>query len=301
MGFFDKLKQSLVKTKQSFSDMLDGLFEIHAEIDDELYDELEFSLVTADVSVKSAHDLIKRLREEIEKRGVTDVRKVKPVLCDCIAEKLESPKMTKSDGLNIIVIIGVNGVGKTTTIGKLAHLYRRQGHKVLLAAGDTFRAAAIDQLGIWAERADVPMIRQKEGGDPAAVIFDAIQAAKARGIDYLICDTAGRLHNKVNLMNELEKIFRIIKREAPEANLDVLLVLDATTGQNAVNQAKVFGEKEGITGIVLTKLDGTAKGGVVISIEDELGVPVKYIGLGEKIDDLDEFDAHAFAKALISE
>ncbi|MDO4754424.1 MAG: signal recognition particle-docking protein FtsY, partial [Bacillota bacterium] len=299
--FLDKLKSSLIKTKQSFSNMLDGLFDIHAEIDDELYDELEFSLVTADVSVKSASDLIKRLREEIERRGVTDVRKVRAVLSDCIAEKLDSPKSVKKPGLNIVVIIGVNGVGKTTTIGKLAHLYKRQGNKVLVAAGDTFRAAAIDQLGVWAERADVQMIRQKEGGDPAAVIFDAIQAAKARGTDYLLCDTAGRLHNKVNLMNELEKIFRIIHREAPDANLEVFLVLDATTGQNAINQAKVFGEKQGITGIVLTKLDGTAKGGVVISIEDELGVPVKYIGLGEKIEDLDEFDAKAFAKALISE
>lgn len=301
MGFFDKLKSSLVKTKQSFSEMLDGLFEIHAEIDDDLYDELEFSLVTADVSVKSASDLIRRLREEIERRGVTDVKKVKGVLCDCIAEKLNSPKMQKHEGLNIVVIIGVNGVGKTTTIGKLAQLYKRQGNKVLLAAGDTFRAAAIDQLAIWAERADVPMIRQKEGGDPAAVIFDAIQSAKAKGADYLLCDTAGRLHNKVNLMNELEKIFRIIHREAPDAHLEVLLILDATTGQNAVNQAKVFGEKQDITGIVLTKLDGTAKGGVVISIEDELGVPVKYIGLGEKIDDLDIFDPKAFAKALIAE
>lgn len=301
MGFFDKLKSSLSKTKQSFTNMLDGLFEIHAEIDEELYDELEFSLVTADVSVKSASDLIKRLREEIEGRGVTDVRKVRGVLGDCIAEKLSSPKIVKKPGLNIVVIIGVNGVGKTTTIGKLAHLYKRQGNRVLVAAGDTFRAAAIDQLGIWAERADVQMIRQKEGGDPAAVIFDAIQAAKARGTDYLLCDTAGRLHNKVNLMNELEKIFRIINREAPEANLEVFLVLDATTGQNAINQAKVFGEKQGITGIVLTKLDGTAKGGVVISIEDELGVPVKYIGLGEKIEDLDEFDPKAFAKALLSE
>lgn len=301
MGFFDKLKSSLSKTKQSFTNMLDGLFDIHAEIDDELYDELEFSLVTADVSVKSAADLIKRLREEIERRGVTDVRKVRTVLGDCIAEKLNSPKIVKKPGLNIVVIIGVNGVGKTTTIGKLAHMYKRQGNKVLVAAGDTFRAAAIDQLGIWAERADVQMIRQREGGDPAAVIFDAIQAAKARGTDYLLCDTAGRLHNKVNLMNELEKIFRIINREAPDASLEVFLVLDATTGQNAINQAKVFGEKQGITGIVLTKLDGTAKGGVVISIEDELGVPVKYIGLGEKIEDLDEFDPKAFAKALISE
>lgn len=301
MGFFDKLKSSLSKTKQSFTNMLDGLFDIHAEIDDELYDELEFSLVTADVSVKSASDLIKRLREEIERRGVTDVRKVRGVLGDCIAEKLSSPKIVKKPGLNIVVIIGVNGVGKTTTIGKLAHMYKRQGNKVLVAAGDTFRAAAIDQLGVWAERADVQMIRQREGGDPAAVIFDAIQAAKARGTDYLLCDTAGRLHNKVNLMNELEKIFRIINREAPDASLEVFLVLDATTGQNAINQAKVFGEKQGITGIVLTKLDGTAKGGVVISIEDELGVPVKYIGLGEKIEDLDEFDPKAFAKALISE
>lgn len=301
MGFFDKLKSSLVKTKQSFSNMLDGLFDIHAEIDEELYDELEFSLVTADVSVKSAGDLIRRLREEIERRGVTDVRKVRHVLGDCIAEKLDSPKPSKKPGLNIVVMIGVNGVGKTTTIGKLAHLYKRQGNKVLIAAGDTFRAAAIDQLAVWADRAEVSMIRQKEGGDPAAVIYDAIQASKARGIDYLLCDTAGRLHNKVNLMNELEKIFRIVQREAPDAALEVFLVLDATTGQNAVNQAKVFGERQNITGIVLTKLDGTAKGGVVISIEDELGVPVKYIGLGEKIEDLDEFDAKAFAKALISE
>ncbi len=301
MGLFDKLKSSLAKTKEAFSGMLNGLFEIHAEIDDELFDELEFSLVTADVSVKSAHDLIQKLREEVEKRGVTDVKKVRIVLRDCIAEKLSSPQSQRHGGLNIIVVIGVNGVGKTTTIGKLAHLYKKRGGKVLLAAGDTFRAAAIDQLAIWAERAQVNMIRQNEGGDPAAVIFDALQAAKARQVDYLICDTAGRLHNKVNLMNELEKIFRIIGREAPEANLEVLLVLDATTGQNAINQAKVFGEKQAITGIVLTKLDGTAKGGVVISIEDELGVPVRYIGLGEKIDDLDEFDPKAFATALISE
>lgn len=301
MGLFDKLKSSLAKTKEAFSDMLGGLFEIHAEIDDELFDELEFSLVTADVSVKSAHDLIQKLRGEVERRGVTDVKKVRNVLRDCIAEKLEGERASEPNGMSIVVVIGVNGVGKTTTIGKLAHLYRRKGKKVLLAAGDTFRAAAIDQLAIWAERADVPMIRQHEGGDPAAVIFDALQAAKARQVDYLICDTAGRLHNKVNLMNELEKIFRVIGREAPDANLEVYLVLDATTGQNAVNQAKVFGERQAITGIVLTKLDGTAKGGVVISIEDELGVPVRYIGLGEKIDDLDEFDAKAFATALISD
>ncbi len=299
MGFLDKLKGSLGKTKETFTDMLDGLFEIHAEIDDDLYDELEFSLVTADVSVKSASDLISRLREEIERRGVTDVRRVKGVLRDCIAEKLTSPKIQKSDGLNIVVVIGVNGVGKTTSIGKLANLYAEQGSKVLVAAGDTFRAAAIDQLGVWAERAGVSMISQSEGSDPAAVIYDSVKAAQARGIDYLICDTAGRLHNKVNLMNELEKIFRIIGREAPEANLEVLLVLDATTGQNAINQAKVFNDKQTITGIVLTKLDGTAKGGVVISIEDELGVPVKYIGIGEKINDLAEFDPKAFATALL--
>lgn len=301
MGLFDKLKASLGKTKQAFTGMLDGLFEIHAEIDDDLYDELEFSLVTADVSVKSAHDLIEMLRTEVEKRGVTDVRKVKGVLRDCIAEKLQTAPLEERPGLNIVVVIGVNGVGKTTTIGKLAYKYRQRGKKVLIAAGDTFRAAAIDQLKIWSDRAGVPMIQQNEGGDPAAVIFDAVKSAQARGIDYLICDTAGRLHNKVNLMNELEKIFRVIRREAPDSNMEVLLVLDATTGQNAVNQAKVFGEKAEITGIVLTKLDGTAKGGVVISIEDELGVPVRYIGLGESIEDIDEFDAQAFAAALLSD
>ncbi len=299
MGFFDKLKHSLSKSKETFTDMLDGLFEIHAEIDDDLYDELEFSLVTADVSVKSASDLIVRLREEIERRGVTDVKRVRAVLRDCIAEKLTSPRIQKQEGLNIVVVIGVNGVGKTTSIGKLANLYAKNGSKVLVAAGDTFRAAAIDQLSVWADRAGVSMISQSEGSDPAAVIYDSVKAAQARNVDYLICDTAGRLHNKVNLMNELEKIFRIISREAPDANLEVLLVLDATTGQNAINQAKVFNDKQTITGIVLTKLDGTAKGGVVISIEDELGVPVKYIGIGENIGDLSEFDAQAFARALI--
>lgn len=299
MGFFKKLKAGLSKTRESFSAAIDSLLDIHAEIDEELFEELEFALVTADISVKSSHDLIVRLREEIENQMITDVRKVRGVLRDVIAAKLTKPETERHSEMLITVVVGVNGVGKTTTIGKLADLYRRNKQKVLVAAGDTFRAAAIDQLKVWAERSGSGIIAQSEGSDPAAVIFDSIQAAKSRKVDHLICDTAGRLHNKVNLMNELEKIFRIISREAPEADLEVLLVLDATTGQNAVNQAKVFKESTGVTGIVLTKLDGTAKGGVVISIEDELGVPVKYIGVGEKIDDLDIFSPEDFAKSLV--
>ncbi|MDO4799660.1 MAG: signal recognition particle-docking protein FtsY [Bacillota bacterium] len=300
MGFFDKLKQGLAKTRQSFSSMLDNLLVEYAEIDDEFFEELEFMLVSSDISVKTSHALIKDLREEIKKRKVTDTNKVKAVLRDVIAERLtKSERPRLAAGLNIIVVIGVNGVGKTTTIGKLANLYRTKGKKVLIAAGDTFRAAAIDQLAVWAERAQVPMISQSEGSDPAAVIYDAIHAAKARKVDYLICDTAGRLHNKVNLMNELSKIFRIIEREAPEAGREVLLVLDATTGQNAINQAKVFHDAASITGLVLTKLDGTAKGGVALSVDEELGIPVRYIGVGEKIDDLDEFQAVDFASAML--
>lgn len=300
MGFFNKISKGLEKTRKGLSGMLEDLFTDYTQIDDELFEELEYILVASDVSVTTAHQFIEKLKQKILEDHISSVRKVHGAFQEVIAVELkknEAP-VTDPNKMTVIVVIGVNGVGKTTTIGKLAHHYQREGKKVMIAAGDTFRAAAIDQVKVWGERSNTPVIHQKEGSDPASVIYDSLQSAKAKQVDYLICDTAGRLHNKVNLMNELQKIFKIIDREAPEAQREAWLVLDATTGQNAINQAKVFNETAALTGLVLTKLDGTAKGGVVLSIHDELGVPIKFVGVGETIDDLEPFDAMAFAKGL---
>ena len=268
-----------------------------------MFDELEEILIMADVGMSTSMKIIEKLREELKIRKVKDSREIKSVFKDVIEMILnENNNVPFSVGNEptIIMVIGVNGVGKTTSIGKIAHSLKSEGKKVLIAAGDTFRAAAIDQFKIWGDRVGVNVIHQSEGSDPAAVIFDAVQAAKARNVDVLICDTAGRLHNKVNLMNELSKVFRVIEREFPEAKKEVLLVLDATTGQNAIQQAKVFNEAAEISGIVLTKLDGTAKGGVVLAINSELSIPVKLIGVGEGIEDLQSFDAHDFVEALLN-
>jgi len=301
MSFLSKLKEGLDKTRKGITDKMDDLFNNYGEIDDDLFDELEEILITADVGMETTMTLIDRLREALKERRVKDASQVKPVFKEVVAEVLteNNNKPFKIEKVpTIIVVIGVNGVGKTTTIGKVAHRLKQEGRSVMIAAADTFRAAAIDQLLIWGDRVGVPVVRQSEGSDPAAVIFDAIQSAKAKNTDVLICDTAGRLHNKVNLMNELSKVFRIIDREFPEAEREVLLVLDATTGQNAIQQAKVFGEAADLTGIVLTKLDGTAKGGVIMAINHTLNIPVKLVGVGEGMDDLQPFEATDFVEAL---
>lgn len=303
LSFFSKLKEGLDKTRKGITDKIDDLFNNYGEIDDEMFDELEEILIMADVGMSTSMKIIEKLREELKIRKVKDSREIKSVFKDVIEMILnENNNVPFSVGNEptIIMVIGVNGVGKTTSIGKIAHSLKSEGKKVLIAAGDTFRAAAIDQLKIWGDRVGVNVIHQSEGSDPAAVIFDAVQAAKARNVDVLICDTAGRLHNKVNLMNELSKVFRVIEREFPEAKKEVLLVLDATTGQNAIQQAKVFNEAAEISGIVLTKLDGTAKGGVVLAINSELSIPVKLIGVGEGIEDLQSFNAHDFVEALLN-
>lgn len=300
MGFFDKLKSGLSKTRESISEQVNNVFSVFVKVDDELFENLEEALIMADIGVETTEYIIETLRENVKQKRITDGNLVKEELKNIISDIL-SEQNTSVDISNkpaVILIIGVNGVGKTTSIGKIASHYKAQGKKVMLAAADTFRAAAIDQLDIWAERSDCDIIKHQENSDPAAVIFDACSAAKARGTDVLICDTAGRLHNKKNLMAELAKINRVIERELPESSRETLLVLDATTGQNAVSQAKLFGETADITGIILTKLDGTAKGGIVISIAKEQNLPVKFIGIGEGVDDLQEFSAVDFAKAL---
>lgn len=302
--FFSKLKSGLTKTRNEIIEKIDSLMKSYTKIDEEFLEELEEILIVSDVGMDTTMKIIERLREEIKKRGLTDTKEIKLVLQEILEELLTT---TRDNSLNIspppaiVIVIGVNGVGKTTSIGKLAYNIKSSGKKVLLAAGDTFRAAAIDQLKIWGDRVGVNVIHQQEGSDPAAIIYDAIQSAKARKTDILICDTAGRLHNKKNLMNELAKVFKIIEREYPEAKKEVLLVLDATTGQNAIQQAKTFKEVTDISGIVLTKLDGTAKGGVVLGITSELDIPVKFIGVGEGIGDLQTFNPKAFAKALLSD
>jgi len=304
IGFFGKLKAGLSKTQKAFTDKIDNLVNNYGEIDEDLLEELEEILIMADIGMETTMKLIDELRTELEKRKIKDASQVKHVLRDVMETNLNqglSSDLNVDESPAIILVIGVNGAGKTTSIGKIAHNLKKDGKKVLLGAGDTFRAAAIDQLKVWSDRVDVDIISHQEGSDPAAVIYDSIQAAKARNIDVLICDTAGRLHNKKNLMNELAKIFKIIEREWPEAKKEVLLVLDATTGQNAVQQAKYFKETADITGIVLTKLDGTAKGGVVIGIQSELQIPVKLIGVGEGKDDLQKFVAHEFVSALLDE
>ncbi len=302
-GFLNKLKEGLDKTRKGITDKIDDLFNNYGEIDDELFDELEEILVVADVGMATTHKLIERLREELKIRKIKNANEVKGVFKEVVEAMLRENNdepFHVGDVPTIVMVIGVNGVGKTTSIGKIASLVKSEGKSVVIAAADTFRAAAIDQLMVWGDRVGVNVIHQSEGSDPAAVIFDAIQSAKAKKTDVLICDTAGRLHNKVNLMNELAKVFRVIDREYPDAKREILLVLDATTGQNAIQQAKVFNEAAPITGIVLTKLDGTAKGGVVMAINAELGIPVKLIGVGEGIDDLQAFDPHEFVEALFN-
>ena len=301
MGLFSKIKEGLKKTRKAVMGQIESMLKSFTKIDEELFEELEELLVMGDVGVPTAEKICDELRHRDKQEGITDPAYINGLLEDIITEMLEGgEELDISTSPSIILVIGVNGVGKTTTIGKLANLLQKDGKRVILAAADTFRAAAIDQLDIWAQRSHCEIIKQNEGSDPAAVIFDAIAAAKARHADVIICDTAGRLHNKKHLMDELAKINRVIDRELPDAAKEKLLVLDATTGQNAVNQAEQFREATGITGIVLTKLDGTAKGGVVIGIKDGLGIPVKFIGVGEQIDDLQPFSAQDFAKALFA-
>ncbi len=300
MGFFSKIAQGLTKTRDRLTGAIDSVISSFTKIDDELFEELEETLIMSDIGVVTAEKLCDELKNRVKSGRLTDPVMIKDELRDIIAEMLTGDNEMHLDTKpSVIMVIGVNGAGKTTTIGKMAMQYKNAGKKVILGAADTFRAAAIDQLDVWAKRADVEMIRQNEGSDPAAVVYDTISAAKSRGSDIIICDTAGRLHTKKNLMDELAKISRIVKRELPESDCEMLLVLDATTGQNALNQAKEFGNAAGITGIVLTKLDGTSKGGVVLSIHEELGIPVKLIGVGEGIDDLRVFDGREFAKGIL--
>lgn len=302
MGFFNKIAEGLKKTRDSMMGKVDALLNSFTKIDEDFFDELEESLIMADVGAVTSARICENLRKKVKEEGLSDPTAVKGALKEIIAQMLAGDEaLNLSTKPSIILVIGVNGVGKTTTIGKLAHNLHEDGKKVLLAAADTFRAAAIDQLQIWADRAGVDLVKHGEGSDPAAVVFDAVNAGKARGCDVVICDTAGRLHNKKNLMDELSKIARVIDREAPGSAKEVLLVLDATTGQNALNQAKLFQEAAGLTGIILTKLDGTARGGVVIGIKEELNIPIKYIGVGEQIDDLRPFDSKDFVEALFED
>lgn len=298
-GLFEKLKNGLKKTKEGFMSKVELLMNSFTKIDEDFFDELEETLILSDIGAETSMDICDQLRAAVKRTGATDPADVKQLLRDIIAEMLTGENELKLDTKpSVVMVIGVNGAGKTTTIGKLAANLKAQGKKVLVAAADTFRAAAIDQLNVWTDRAGVDIIKHSEGSDPAAVVFDALTAAKARGVDVVLCDTAGRLHNKKNLMEELKKIARVIDREVPDACVETLLVLDATTGQNAVNQAKLFSESAEITGIVLTKLDGTAKGGIIIPIKNELGIPVKLVGVGEKIDDLQPFVPADYVQAL---
>ena len=301
MGFFDRLKKGLAKTRETFTNKIEKLITGYADIDDDLLDELEETLIMSDVGVKTTERLMADVRKGIKKKDINMPEDLKPFLAEKISEILSTGSdetRIAAAGPTVLLVIGVNGVGKTTTIGKLAAYYKEQGKSVMLAAADTFRAAAIDQLQIWGDRTGVPVIRHEEGSDPAAVAFDAVKAARARGVDILIIDTAGRLHTKSNLMEELKKIHRVIRREIAEAPHETLLVLDATTGQNAISQADLFQKAAAITGIVLTKLDGTAKGGVIIGLKSELSLPVKWVGVGEGVDDLRPFIAKDFARAL---
>ncbi|MBR5313917.1 MAG: signal recognition particle-docking protein FtsY [Clostridia bacterium] len=299
MSFFDKLKSGLAKTKSSIFSQVDNLFKAFVRVDEDLLEELEELLIAADVGFESTEEIIDKLREKIKDERLSDPEQTKQALIEILKGMIgDGEELNLSTAPSVILVIGVNGVGKTTSIAKIAHHLISNGKKVVLAAADTFRAAAIDQLQIWADRAGADLIKNNEGSDPAAVVFDAVSAAKSRKADVLIVDTAGRLHNKKNLMDELAKIDRVINRELPDASRETLLVLDSTTGQNAVRQAKEFKNSANITGLVLTKLDGTAKGGIVFSIKNELDIPVKYIGVGEKIDDLQPFDANDFVKAL---
>jgi len=302
MGFFDKIKAGLTKTREALSDTLGDVFKA-SEIDDDFYDELEESLILADLGMDTAIRAVSRLRHKINNNNLKTVEQAREALKDILVDMLSvgDTALDLSTTPSVILVIGVNGVGKTTTIGKIAKQLTDQGKKVLLVAGDTFRAAAADQLEIWAERSGASIVRQNEGADPASVVYDGIQSARAKAVDVIIIDTAGRLHNKANLMNELNKISRIVNRELPNAAKEVLLVLDGTTGQNGLIQAKQFKEIAGVTAIALTKLDGTAKGGIVISVADALQIPVKFVGVGEKAEDLMPFEARAFVEALIQE
>ena len=299
-NFFAKLKQGLSKTRSNIVDSIESVFTSHDKIDDDFYEELEEILVMGDVGIHATEEILDELKLAVKKRECRKPDECREYLIDVIKEKM---RVTESDyefldKPSVVMVIGVNGVGKTTTIGKLAHIYRNKGKSVLIAAADTFRAAASEQLEIWAERAGVDMIGFNDGADPSSVIYDAVNAARSRHVDVLLCDTAGRLHNKKNLMNELEKMNRIIDKNYPGVKRENLIVLDATTGQNALNQAREFGEVAPLSGIVLTKMDGTAKGGIAIAIQSELGIPVKFIGVGEGIDDLQEFDSDTFVNAL---
>ena len=299
MGFFEKLKNGLRKTKESMMGRIERLLHAFTKIDEDLFEELEETLILSDIGVNTSVKICDKVRDYVKQKGITDPTQIKDILKDVIAEMLgEEQPLDMSTVPSVILVIGVNGVGKTTTIGKLANQLKNEGKHVIVAAADTFRAAATDQLEVWTDRAGVELIKHKEGSDPAAVVFDALTAAKARNADVVICDTAGRLHNKKNLMKELEKISRIVHQQAEGCALEVLLALDATTGQNAVNQAQQFNEAADITGIILTKLDGTAKGGIVITICDDLKIPVKLVTVGEKIDDIQPFIAKDFVDAL---
>ncbi len=299
MGFFDKLKQGLFKTKNAIVGKVDELFKKFIKVDEDLFDELEELLISADIGVNTTEEILDELRDTVKDKRIKEPAEVKTELYEILKRMIgEHEPLDLSTKPSVILVIGVNGVGKTTSIGKISAELKRQGKKVVVAAADTFRAAAAEQLNVWCERAGVDIIKQAAGADPASVVYDAIQAVKSRGADVLIIDTAGRLHNKKNLMDELAKIDRVIGRELPDAAKETLLVLDATTGQNAVYQAKEFKEASKITGLVLTKLDGTAKGGIIISIRKELGIPVKFIGVGEQIDDMKPFNSKEFAGAL---
>jgi fused signal recognition particle receptor len=305
----EKFKEGLTKTRSSFSERVNDLVARYRKVDEDFFEELEEILIGADVGVSTVMELIDELKMEVKRRNIQDTKDVQAVISEKLVEiynsgddeQSQSNLNIQEEGLSVILVVGVNGVGKTTTIGKLANKLKIEGKSVLLAAGDTFRAGAIEQLEVWGERVGVDVIKQSAGSDPAAVMFDAVQAAKSRNVDVLLCDTAGRLQNKVNLMKELEKVKRVIERELPGAPHEVLLVLDATTGQNAMTQAKTFSEATDVTGIVLTKLDGTAKGGIVLAIRNELNIPVKFVGLGEKVDDLQEFNAEQYVYGLFAD
>lgn len=301
-----KFKEGLSKTRDSFAYKVNDLVSRYRKVDEEFFEELEEILIQADVGVNTVMKLVDELRTEAKRLKLEESEQIMPLISEKLTELLykseDDASLSMADsGLTVIMVVGVNGVGKTTTIGKLAHKFKSEGKKVILAAGDTFRAGAIEQLEVWGERSGVDVVKHQAGSDPAAVMFDAIQAAKSRGADILICDTAGRLQNKVNLMEELNKIYRVIQREVPGAPHETLLVVDATTGQNALSQARTFGQSAAVTGLVLTKLDGTAKGGIVIAIRNELDIPVKFVGLGEKVDDLQAFHPEQFVHALFAE
>lgn len=303
----DKYKEGLTKTRDSFSSKINNLVARYRTVDEDFFEDLEEILIQADVGVMTVMDLVEELKTEVKRKNIKDTANLKEVISEKLVEMyagdddVNTKLNIQENDLSVILFVGVNGVGKTTTIGKLAYQLKAQGKKVVLVAGDTFRAGAIEQLEVWGERVGVDVIKQTAGSDPAAVIYDGVKAAKSRGADVLLCDTAGRLQNKVNLMNELSKVKRVIEREIPGAPHEVLLVLDATTGQNALSQAKTFSASTDVSGIVLSKLDGTAKGGIVLAIRKELKIPVKYVGLGEKVTDLEEFDAHAFVYGLFAD